>query len=336
MWNEVPMRQIPGGSHDEQTWVSADGRVVPRKYDPWHDIFEWGSERAVRAADDGALTVDVHDCASRRHVRLARAIALAWLGCPDLLASRRHATQVDDPGSLEAANLAWRVPGATRGLRARRLPKPEDPTAPSRGWRPLKHIWTSKNGDRIRRVDFTMSRQYLMTRDGWVYSAGAGASTRGHVGPDGTRWVALHDEGLARVDDCVWYTFGEGAPLRAPPHPSDQVVATLDALRTGLTLAEWKARDGVKPGTLWMRLFTCAREAPWEAAQECWRLVPGAVRRDVEGRRGAPGETVSEQLARLRADADQSSVLSLATDTDVYGMLHLARALHRREALRLE
>ena len=81
------MRQVPCTAPTNvsaQTWVSADGAVRQRYYNPLADAWHWGDVKQV----DEHMCVPVGSvCAGGRthHVPVVRAIALAWVRLPEHL-----------------------------------------------------------------------------------------------------------------------------------------------------------------------------------------------------------------------------------------------------------
>ena len=332
MHEDVQMRQMPIGDWDEQTWVSADGLVVPRIYEPSDDTWEWQAVRTTHVDDDGELTVDVGHGTRRTRMRVVRAIALAWVSCPETLISP-HATLIQQPGDTHARNIGWREAGATREVR------PCHPITCSRAapsdtdvWLPLKCVWTSVNGDVVRRTDHSTSGRYLISRGGWVWSQSVGGASRGRRDPSGDCWIALHDDGLARVADVLHYTFAAPKPV-APTRRRARQCDETQSILSGppVSIDEWCSRANIARATVWARLVTYARDAEWDAACKLWTRVPTSLQHDMRDR---PTQEAKARLERLRRDLASDHVLCVASDTDAYGMIRVARALERRDELR--
>lgn len=335
--NGLAVRQVPGGDWDEQTWISADGRVAVRAFDPFDREWRWGAWRNTHVDEAGELTVDVHCGRRRARVRVVRAIALAWVGCPHHLL-HPHASLLQQPGDVEASNIGWREAGATRSVRREPdEPAPEDPP-PRTGWRPTRAVWRAANGDVLHcfgaRAD---EADYEAHPSGWVRSRIHGGASRGQRDPFGDHWIALRGCGLIRVADLVAATFERQPPRNAaagaqPFGNSARLPHTAAFVAGSASFDEWVEAEGVRRGTAWNWLVQFARDAPWTQARGAWRLLPRTLRTHVES--GAFRQTARDALVAVRAQLPHNHTFHLATEEDAYAMLSLARALARRDRLR--
>lgn len=336
---ERMLRQVPGEcGWDQQTWVSRDGAVHERVFDPLDETWSWGPARPIHLLGEGAMVdsfaVDVFSGRARRRMRLARAIALAWVHCDDDLeasgASEVHALPCA-AGPIEASTIHWRRAGTLPfGGVHNEWCEPAAPT--DRRWRPLRYEWRSANGDLVETI--AGDTLYDVHPDGWVRSRISGRATRGHRTPDGARWVAIHSTGLANVDRARALTF-EPRPEVPPVAPlAARLRATLAALSKGTTAAEICRTDAIVPATLWGRTLAIARDAAWTEATRMWRLVPRSVREVLRDESIDEHTGIRALTSQILERAPPNDPLTLVNEEDVYGMVGLGWALVRRERLR--
>lgn len=331
MCDDVQMRQISYGSWDEQTWISADGQVRLRTFDPVSEAWGWSNPRSLHMSGDD-VTVDIGSGFNRKRVRLARALALAWVHCP-ACAKKPNATFLYAPTDMLASNVGWREAGATRRLCEASGAEVSDITpSDEHTWVPLKCVWTSANGDVLEVMDCSDLKEFFARKDGWVYSSLSGQYTRGRRDANGIFWVGLAEHGLADMRDILRATFAQGfdAPRK---QLSPSVVAAISSLAQGLTLSEWQAVSRCKTGSLWNQLIAMAREADFDTATTAWRIVPNVIKKRAKEPADF-GISIGDELRSLRMSLPQSHVLNIACDVDAYGMMNVHRALKRREALR--
>lgn len=322
------LREVPGGEWDDQTWVSEDGRVFQRAYDPLGEAWAWSKARQVHMDADDALTVDLFAGSRRRRVRLARAIALAWLHCPD----RSAAHAIVFGGAIEARGVRWQAAGtlAVDGAPNGEWAEADCPADDGR-WAPLAYAWTNANGDTVERV--RRDGLYRIHPSGWVRSHLCDRASMGHMTPDGHRWVAIQGSGLVRVDAAVAHTFGGRVP---PPavRLTPSLLAILEAVRAQQSAAEICLARAILASTLWSQLCTLARAAAWEDARLLWALCPRDVRECLREGGAAEEHGVKALLLDVRARVGATCPILHASDADAYGMLRVGWALVRRERLR--
>lgn len=321
------LREVPGGEWDDQSWISEDGRVFQRTYDPLGEVWGWSKVRQVHMDADEALMVDLFVGVKRRRVRLARGIALAWLHCP-----ARSAHAIVFGGSVEARNIRWQtagtppVDGAQNSVWAE--PDPPDDAR----WQPLSYAWTNANADTVERLQG--DGLYLIHPSGWIRSLICNRASMGHMTPDGHRWVAVQGGGLVRVDVAVAHTFG-GNNVPPSVRLAPGLSAILEAVRAQQSASDICQSRAIVASTLWSQLCTLARAAAWEDARLLWALCPRDVRACLREGRSTEEQGVKVLLDHVRTQVDAACPILHATDADAYGMLKVGWALIRRERLRL-
>lgn len=321
-------KQVPFGDFDSQTWVTKDGRVKMRIFDPISDAWFWSPmERQLHVNELGGTSVDIGCNGQRRRMQLARVIAMAHINCPEDLC-KPHACLLDQSSAVHAENIGWRQAGATNELICAHVRACEEPDGPEddEEKRALCYEWVAKNGDRLQRTTDEPTNNYLLTKSGWVFSKICMKWTRGIRHPDGNYYVALAELGLACVKDAVDTTFHKTQQL-------PRYVLTKTETLTGFALAqkwtvdEWMREHKIKLPVLWQRIAAYVQHALFEEAQNVWRVLPSQLR-------NLPCDDTKSMKERLSELRKSGSTLAAVEDCTAFGMIIAARTLIRRKILR--
>jgi hypothetical protein len=360
---------FPGTLYTWSTWISRDGTLYDRVYDPFCRAFAWSQSKSMcldaRADTTPAFQVCIGTGSAARVVRLARAIAMAWVEAPRS-ESKLQAVPCGRSGDDGAMVVLWLRTGVRQFevIGYDDVPEPIPPPMPSSSWRPLSYAWHDASGRRAFALSGAAAasrRCYMISSDGWLYSPFSGASTRGIRAPDQRLWATIEDHGLVWMDVAVLCSFADALPavrdgarpvamhvnglvddnracnLRweyvgtAPLAPG--VARTVASLCAGDALYATAEAEGVSRATIWSRLATALAEGAAAERAAVRALVPRSVIRNVAEAMGRT--SAAERLTRLVtecAEGPASRVLStMDEDADRVGIVRLARIIALEE-----
>lgn len=337
------------------TWISRNGSAYQRIFDPT-DRGEWElrGPKSLVPGPTGELLVTIGAGSGTRRVRLVRAIALAWVECPECLADGGtwHAKMIEE-GPLDASRVGW---VAARRTGPTPLAAPlAAPPPPDEEFFPLRYEWMAVGGEVQESFSPQIYGAYQISRNGWLRSPHSGVQTRGIRCPSGRRWAPIAGAGFVWLDRAVLYSFA-GAPrgraraahrgrvddnaLRnlfwVPIETRETERATTELLRlhieAGASADEICSSCGMSRSAMWQRLAIAATEHPWTQLRWLRRLVAPRVVAMLETLpRHLPLAELYDHVDETERWADWWRSLHRE---DQYGMLRLAQEMHLRRAWR--
>lgn len=344
-------------------WCSRDGTVWDRWYDPFADDFVWAQAPKSLSIDhaSGECKVLIGIGAAARTVRLARAIAMAWLEAPPSAVALQ--ARVLPHLELNADGVVWVRAGAREVEGAGHAADVEqaaaEPPAGAR-WKPLRYTWRDAAGQPV--VVLPADTGYLVSADGDVRSPYALRGTRGHVSACQRRVMHVERYGALWVDEAVLHSFGADAAtgcvavvhangdvddssvsnLRwscGGPGASERYLPMLQRVREGASIGQLCADEGVCVSTMWSRIARVAEEArlDGEAVRIVRSLVPRSryawLRTCFDSGRATVATRVLA-LVDVRRDGDEDMWWSSLTDEHRIGIVRVLRALVVRDRVR--
>lgn len=339
---------------DHGTWISADGTVFDRWFDPYQGTFVWSGPKKIGIdTTDGHFTTMVGwDSDLKRTLRLTRAIAMAWVEAPRTQL-KMQASAIGEP---VAENLVW-VRTGLRAFEFHGVQMEEAVAVPAPGdtWAPLRYAWRNICGEIVQEVGGDTGVEVSMR--GWVRYGEA--STRGVRTATGRLFASLPGIGVPFwVDEAVLGAFRPTPPdgdLVFPVHlngdagdnslanlewrtyliPQPRHEETLEAVRLR-NLADLCADFGIRKPTLWQRIAGAAWELPLPRVRQALRrLAPDFLRTFLDRELRAGRLDVGDRISRCveACDAGLSDTWTRLEVEDRFGVVQLTRCLLLREAL---
>jgi DNA-binding CsgD family transcriptional regulator len=221
------MRQLPitPAAHGTTHWASEEGVVRALYRADRVDAAAWRWGEALHPSRSGLYSVGTPYAGGRqRHVRPARAAALAWVEVPPhLRPSDACAALVDARAGLRASNLGW---FSRRHLHRTRSPlHPGTPSASEdedsdEEWRPVRYA-VRQHGITRRRFRSHHTGDMWISRSGLLRNAEGENACSEPGEPNGEPVVLLPGVGSVPCADVVWQTFASTRPRRLEAHAVD-------------------------------------------------------------------------------------------------------------------
>ena len=326
------------------TWVSREGIVYDRSYDPCRNAFVWSAPKAPGLdPKTGHFSTTVGGWSSdlKRQMRLTRAIALAWVE-PPRTTLRLQACVVPGAPEPTAEHILWVRTGVRQfSYEGVQRTEPLAEPAATDVWAPLKYQWRSICGEVVRTLDEERDKpdephgRYHVSMRGWVRSphggpCGGGSCTRGVRCTNGRYYASVAGVGAFWVDEAVLHSFDStNAPadglVAQPVHengaPGDSTLANLrwstfrmTQLRHDETaeslgggdIAAMCAAAGIQRSTAWSRIELAAAELPRSALAPFAKLAPAFLRSTVRGLLAAGELDAADPLMRCLQACDDA------------------------------
>lgn len=351
-----------------QTWVSRDGAVYDRCFDPFLQSFVWTAAKCIGLEpSSGNFTTTVGRGSDlKRRLRLTRAIALAWVEPPRVgLKLQACVIPAREP---TAENLVW-VRTGVREFRYEGV-QPEEPGQPAATdvWRPLKYQWRSLCGEVLHQIDEERDKtdpatRYHVSARGWIRSPYTDKCTKGVRCTNGRYYASIVGVGAFWVDEAVLYSFerttpADGLVVRAV-HANgvlyDSTLANLHWSTFQMTqpcheetlvgvsrgLEDMCVASGIQKSTAWDLIVSAAAEMPFDRVTPLHKLAPEFLQTVLRPKMESGELDAAAPLTAFVAAMDQAlgsthEVWSQLELHDRYGIVKLYRTLvyRKKRALR--
>ena len=340
------------------SFASRNGNVYQRHFNPWSGEWEWTAKKsiAICKADDEPM-VSVVCGADGRSMRLARAVALAWLEPPRIV-SKLQVVQGQARASDDELvdTLAWCARGGRpRAVRFVPVPAAVAPRDDDE-WTVLRYTWFNDSGEAVQVYSVDSHGPCWVSKRGWFRGI-SGVPTLGNLTPEGRRWVHIPGASAAWLDRAVIGSFEQEMD------DTYEVRHVDDAWSDNcLSRLEWRPRPSLASSRLRVALgalvmkqmlsdderacneLDCSRETLWVRLRDAIRLADIDVEttlewliepsllvalRQMDEEVAVPFRELHERIAHVLVDDESWNSLH---SIERYGQLRCAvQGLHRIE-----